>query len=247
MDVQDEHLRQLIAAVCQHPDRSREWRKAMSRLLYEIQELPEFKRYSNINNPSYSPDALNRTWEWFSRNIRNFQPRTSSVRSDLVRWLRNHLEWRRRDLNRERRRISELSLETSNLDENGENTTLSEQVSEDRRLLGTPSNPYVLSGLEIYLEQLQQQEQQCLVVKLANYIEQDPDKLLRKCHPRNHPECNAQVMCQKSLFIFKNPPDKIAVIARDYQINYQTLVSHWKSKAIPLLQEIAINFGYQPN
>lgn len=246
MDVQDEQMPQLIAAVLQHPDGSREWRKAMSRLLSEIQGLPEFKKYSNIDSPSYSPDALNRTWEWFSRNIRNFVPHTSSVRSDLVRWLRNHLEWRRKDSNRQRGRF-ELSLDESISDADGENTTWSEQVSEQGQLLGTRSNPYVLSGLEIYLEQLQQQEQQCLVVKLANYIEQDPDNLLRKCHPRNHLECNAQVMCQKSLFIFKNPPDTIADIAREYQINYQTLRSHWKSKVKPLLQEVAIQLGYQSN
>jgi hypothetical protein len=49
------------------------------------------------------------------------------------------------------------------------------------------------------------------------------------------------------LFIFKNPPDKLAVIARECQINYPTLVSHWKLKGIPLLQKIAIQLGYQPN
>ncbi|MEH1901888.1 MAG: hypothetical protein V7L04_10855 [Nostoc sp.] len=250
MDDQDERLRQLIAAVCQHPDGSREWRKAMSRLLILIQGLPEFKKYSSIDCPDHFLDALNQSLEWFSHNIRNFQPRTSTVRSDLVKWLKSYLYWRIKDLNSPsslRGKRFHLSLDESIMDADAEITTWLERVSEEGRLLGTPSNPYVLSGLEIYLEQLQQQSQQCLVANLADYIEQDPDKQLRNCYPRKHPECNCQVLSQRLLFIFKNPPDRLTDIARECQINYQTLVSHWKLKAIPLLQEVAIQLGYQSN
>ncbi len=87
MDEQDEQLRQLIAAVCQHPDQSQEWRKAMNRLLIVVQGLPKFRKYSRLDCPDYLLDALNRTWEWLSRNIRNFKPRTSFIRADLVEWI----------------------------------------------------------------------------------------------------------------------------------------------------------------
>ena len=114
-------------------------------------------------------------------------------------------------------------------------------------MLGTLSNPHILSGLEIYLEQQQRQSEQHLVIKLANYIEQDPNRKLKNCYPRQHPECNCQALSQRLLFIFKNPPDKLADIARECQINYQTLAWHWKRKALPLLQSIAIELGHQPN
>lgn len=250
MDNQDERLRQLIAAVCQQPDGSREWRKAMSRLLILIQGLPEFRKYSSIDCPDHFLDALNQSLEWFSHNIRNFQPRTSSVRSDLVKWLKSYLYWRIKDLNSPsslKIKRLHISLDESISDAEAEITTWLERVSEEGRLLGTPSNPYVLSGLEIYLEQLQQDSQQRLVANLAYYIEHDPDKQLQNCYPRKHPECNCQVLSQRLLFIFKNPPDTLADIARECQINYQTLVSHWKLKGIPLLQEVAIQLGYQSN
>ncbi|MEH2179047.1 hypothetical protein [Nostoc sp.] len=250
MDDRDERLRQLIATVCQHPDGSQEWRKAMSRLLILIQGLPEFRKYSSIDCPDYFLDALNQTLEWFSQNVRNFQPRTSSVGDDLIRWIKSYLYWRIKDLNSPSPlwgKKFHLSLDESILNPDAEITTWLERVSEQGQLLGTPANPYVLSGLEIYLENLQQQSQQRLVGNLAVYIEQDPDKQLQNCYPRKHPECNCQVLSQRLLFIFKNPPDTLADIARESQINYQTLVSHWKLKAIPLLQEVAIQLGYQSN
>lgn len=251
MDEQEERLRQLIAAACQHPDGSLEWRKAMSRLLIVIQGLPEFRKYTQLDCPDYFLDALNQTWEWFSRNIKNFKPRTSSIRTDLVKWLNSYLYWRLKDLKSPS--LPAGNIKYSSLDEtisdsdSVEIATWLERVSHEGQLLGTPSNPRVLSGLEIYLEQQQQESQQNIVASLALYIEQDPDKQLQNCYPRKHPECNCQVLSQRLLFIFKNPPDTLADVARECQINYQTLVSHWKLKAIPLLQEVAIQLGYQSN
>lgn len=245
MDNQEERLRQLIAAVYQYPDGSREWRKAMSRLIIVLQGLPEFRKYSSLDCPSYFLDALNQTWEWFSRNIRKFEPRTSSIRTDLVRWLNGYLYWRLQDSNSPTTHLP-LDEIISDADDGGIATWL-DRVSEQGQLLGTRSNPRVLDGLEIYIEQQQRQSEQRLVVSLALYIEQDPEGQLRNCHPHKYPECNCQILSQRLLFIFKNPPDKLADIARECQINYQTLVAHWKRKGIPLLQSIAIKLGYQPN
>jgi len=44
----------------------------------------------------------------------------------------------------------------------------------------------------------------------------------------------------------KEPPDKLKAIAKEFDIKYQTLVSFWKRKGLPLVQEIATQFGYQP-
>ena len=251
MDEHDERLRQLIATVCHHPDGSPEWRRAMSRLLIVVQRLPEFSRYSRLDCPDYLLDALNRTWEWLSRNIRNFKPRTSSIREDLVKWINGYLYWRTKDLASPdppsgTRLHYSLDAPISS-DDSQEKITHLEQLAEQGKLLVTPSNPSVLSGLEIYIEQLQRQSEQRIVLELALYIEQDPKKRLRNCYPRQHPHCNCQLLSKRLLFIFKNPPDRLADLAQEFNINYQTLVSHWKRKALPLLQTIAIELGYQHN
>lgn len=247
---QDENLRQLIAEACHYPDGTREWRKAMNRLLIVVQALPEFRKYVRPDSPDYFLDALNQTWEWFSRNIRNFEPRTSSLRTDLVKWLNGYLYWRIRD-GALHKSASEKGTKFS-LDEaipgleSGDVTTWIERISEQGQMVGTPSNPTVLSGLEAYVEHLQAQSDQQIASNLADYIEHDPERKLRDCYPRKHPECNCQTLAQRLLFVFKNPPDKLTDIARECQINYQTLVSHWKLKGLPLLQQIAIDLGYHP-
>lgn len=247
MDEQDERLRQLITTVCQHPDASPEWRRATNRLLIVVQGLPEFRKYSRIDCPDYLLDALNRTWEWFSRNIRNFEPRTSSIREDLVRWINSYLYWRVRDL-ASANSLSKHSLDETIKDSDGvESTTKLELLSEQGQMLGGRFNTPTLSGLDAHIEQLQRQSEQRLVLNLELYIEQDSEGKLRSCYPRKHPECNCQLLSQRLLSIFKDPPDKLADIAREFNINYQTLVSHWKQKGIPLLQAIAIELGYQPN
>ena len=215
---QEEHLRQLIAAVYQHPDSSREWRIAMNQLLIFLQGLPEFRNYSRPGCCDYYLDALNKTWEWLCRNLRNFQPRTSSNLTDLVRWINGYLRWRLRD----------LSSPNSHLP-----------------LLDPDQLPGNYSGLDSYCENLERQSKQHLVVMLEEYVQQDPDGRLRNCHPRRHPECNCQVLAQRLLF--NNPRDRLADIAREYQVNYATLVAHWNRIARPLLQSIVIELGYNPN
>ena len=247
MDEQDERLRQLIAAVYQHPDGSLEWRRAMSRLLIVIQGLPEFRKYSRLDCPDYFLDGLNLTWEWLSRNIRKFEPSTSSIREDLVKWINGYLYWRIKDLATPNPR-RDYPLDHPIKGSDGvESTTLGERITEQGQILGTPSNPSILSGLEIYIEQLQKQSEQRVVLELALYIEQDPKKKLRNCYPRDHPDCNCQLLSKRLLFIFKDPPDKLTDIAQEFNINYQTLVSHWKRKGLPLLQTIARELGYQPH
>ena len=247
MDEQDERLRQLIANVNQHPDGSPEWRRAMSRLLVVIQGLPEFRKYSRLDCPDYLFDGLNRTWEWLSRNIRKFEPRTSSIREDLVKWINGYLYWRVKDLATPNF-LSEYRLDDTTKDSDGvEITTWLDRLSDQGQMVGSTSNPSVLSGLEIYIEQLQKQSEQRVVLELADYIEQDPKSKLQNCYPRDHPECNCQLLSQRLLFIFKDPPDRLTDIAQEYNINYQTLVSHWKRKGLPLLQTIAIELGHQPH
>jgi hypothetical protein len=234
---EDERLRQLIAVVCQYPDATPEWRRAMHRLLIVIQGLPEFSKYSLPGRPDYFLDALNRTWEWLSREIRNFKLQTSSIRADLVKWINGYLYWRIKDL-RPSEASSPISLDTP-IGNPAEGATFLDLQSE------TGISPPTLSDLDSYIRQLQKEEIQRTGLELELYIEQDPEGRLRRCHPRREPDCNCQLLSQR--LCLKHPPDSLANIAWELNINYQTVAAHWRRKGLPLLQQIAIELGYQHN
>ena len=91
----EQHLRQLIGEVCQHPLNTPKRRKAMNRLLIEIQQLPGLAKSSH---PDYL-DALNRTLEWANRSICDqFDWGEPEVQKRLVQWLNKYLYWRIKDL-----------------------------------------------------------------------------------------------------------------------------------------------------
>jgi hypothetical protein len=243
MDEQERVLRQLLENVLQQPDNSKEWRRAIGRLLIYLQELPEFTRYSQPNSPAYFLDALNRTWEWFSRELRSFNPRTDSLHQDLVRWINGYLYWRIRDGAAQNLSIG-LSLDQPmGTDESGVISSWLDRIATSGEIVGKGFTPPSLSGLETYIEKLQTEATQAVGLALETYIEQDPDRKLQKSHLRQQPECNSQMLAQRILL--KHPPDKLTDIARDFNANYQTLNSHWKLKTLPLLRDLAIEFGYQ--
>ncbi|MEG3929541.1 hypothetical protein [Microcoleus sp. D3_18a_C4] len=100
------------------------------------------------------------------------------------------------------------------------------------------------TGIEQLIEQEQSKNKQRIGRKLWQYIEDDPDGKLRNSYPDNKPEANCQVLARRLLL--KDPPDKFSVIAKELNINYQTFKSHWKRTGLPLVKEIALKFGYQP-
>jgi hypothetical protein len=125
----------------------------MRQLLIAVQGLPEFRQYSRPHCPDYLLDALNQTWEWLSRNIRNFKPRTSEIRDDLVKWINGYLYWQIRDLAQPNSLVGHSLDKTTKDWDSVEIATKVEQLS-------TPT----LSGLEAHIEQLQRQSQQSLYV-----------------------------------------------------------------------------------
>jgi hypothetical protein len=246
MDEQDEKLHQLLDLIRQSPSGSLEWRRSLGRLLLLIQKFPEFRKYTHSGCPPYYLDALNRTLEWLSREIHNFQPRpNSSIRSDLVKWVNGYLYWRLKDA------ATAGTSEWQSLDEPiyefdaATRVTAIDQLADQRHVIGQGNAIPGLSGLERYIEQLEHQSEQQVVNQLEVYIEQDPEERLRRCYPRRHPECNGQLLSQRRCL--KDPPDSLAELAREFDLNYQTMVSHWKLKVVPLLQEIAIELGHQPH
>ncbi len=81
------------------------------------------------------------------------------------------------------------------------------------------------------LEQEEQERQQ----KLKKAIEE----LNRPS--QNYPQCTCGEIAKRH--ILKQPPDKIAKIARDLELNYQTVNSHWRRNCKPLLAEIWKQFN----
>lgn len=231
--VVDEQLRDLIDEVCRYKDPSPERQKALNRLLMVIQQLPAIYKSSHQDYPQ----ALNLTWEWVSRTIHTFEPRSSSLQQSLVTWINGYLKWRIRDLYAPDNQYS-ISLDQSISNDEGNQTTLLEQLPD--RQFTTPS----LDLLEIKIVQIQEAERQRLGQQVRQYIQQDKEKKLTGCHPRKHPECNCQLLAMRLLL--QKPPQRIADVAREFNVNNQTLYSHWKNNCLPLLQEIGRHFGYQP-
>ncbi|OCR02745.1 hypothetical protein BCD67_19740 [Oscillatoriales cyanobacterium USR001] len=226
MDDLDERLSALIAEVRHNPANSRKWRSAMHKLLWEIQQLPGLKKSAHQDYP----EALNRTFEWVSREIAKFEPRSPSVSKSLVNWINGYLSWRIKDLYSPDK-DAPISLDAPLAVDAGETTRL--ELLPDFRL----------SGLEGMIESIQKEPTQRIAIQLELYIEQDPEGKLKNSYPRSYPQCNCQLL---SLRIrLKDPPDKFQDLAEELSVKYTTLNSHWKRKCEPLLQEIARTLGYK--
>ena len=227
----NEQLEQLIEAACQHPEGSHEWRKAMHRLLIELQRLPGIKQSSH---PDYL-DALNQTFGWVSRNICKEFVSRGSLQISLVNWINGYLHWRIRDL---------YSSKTSN------SVSLDMPVKSEREkslvelLSQTNLKTPTLNGLDGYIERLQKQKQQRIAMDLELYIEQDSSKKLRSCHPNAYPQCNCQLLIQRRYL--QSPPNTFSNIAKELNMPPMKLTNHWYGRCKPLLQAIALDLGYQP-
>lgn len=232
MGVNSQELIQLIEKVRSQPQGSPKRQKALSKLLLEVQKLPNLK---SSDHPKY-PDALNRTWEWFAKNIERFEYEPEEVEKQLTNWINGYLGWRIKDLYTPDDAYQPSADEP--FPDNDDNRTRQDTISNEDALIPT------LDGLEGYIENLQKQNIQRIGLEVELYLENDPDNRLKQCHPREKPDCNAQVLAQR--IFLKEPPDKLKAIAREFDIKYQTLVSFWKRKGLPLVQEIATQFGYQP-
>ncbi|RAM50040.1 MAG: hypothetical protein C6Y22_19855 [Hapalosiphonaceae cyanobacterium JJU2] len=226
MDDLEQQLIGLITQIRQHVPKSRQWRLAMNRLLREIQQFPGLLKSSH---PDY-PAALNLTFEWVSKNISEFEPYSESVAESLVRWVNGYLRWRIQDLYSPDKNAP-LSLDAPLASDFGEITLLDK----------LPNS--TLSGLDGLIENSQRESKQRIGLELELYIEQDPEEKLKNSYPRSSVECNCQFLSQR--LILKEPPDKVAEIARELSLPYTTVNSHWNRNCKPMLQKIAEYLGYK--
>ena len=206
----------------------------MNRLLIAMQRLPGLVRSRHLDYL----EALDRTWEWVSRDICRFQQRPHlSIQEGLVKWINGYLYWRIRDLaGVEIAGQERLDKAIGNAVGDRPITRL-DQISE-----GDSQKVPMLSSLDAHIEIMKTQAKRNIAFSLEQLIEEDPEGELRSCHPRKHPQCNCQVLSQRVLL--KHPPDKFSTISRDLDVNYQTMKSHWEKKCKPLLQKLAGDLGY---
>ena len=208
---QDELLCQLILTICSHPRDNLQRRKSMERLLLKLQRLPKLSK-------SFHPDALeavNKTWEWLDNNLHNFDPRSSPIRDSLMTWINGNLRYRIRDL---------YAAKPKNM--------VSLDIIERSKFYHS-----YFGSVDAYIEQLEADENQILAQKIAQYIHGDPEAKLRKCYPKNRPDCNCQIIAKK-LFL-QQSPEKLSAIARQLNINTQTIHSFWRRKGFARVRSIA--------
>ncbi|GGA26254.1 hypothetical protein [Okeania sp. KiyG1] len=220
----EDQLQNLITQIKQYQNPSPERQKAINRLLILIQQLPGL--YSSSHQDYL--EAFNRTLEWVCKNIQSFEPRPPSWERSFVVWINGYLKWRIQDLYTPDNRYESLDKLISN--EGEKLTTLGEIL---------PANS--LSLLEQKIAELQKAKRQRQGESVRQYIETDPEEKLRSSHPKKHPECNCQVLAIQ--LNFTEPPNKISDICKEINISKQTVYSHWKRRCIPLLREIANQFG----
>jgi hypothetical protein len=217
MDESEQQLCQCLDVLRGHPKNSKEWQRAMHRLFVVLQNLPEFKKYTQPGRPAYFLEALNLTWEWVYREISNFKPTSHSIRQDMVRWINGYLYWRVRDLMVQHNTFPPSLDQPFTNNDNDEMSSWLDRVLPSGKLAGKNFQPPPLSGLTAYIERQQAKALQNCALQLEIYIEADPDHKLRDSHPRSVPTCNSQLLAQRILL--KSPPDKLSEIAREFQIN----------------------------
>ncbi|NEQ85169.1 MAG: hypothetical protein F6K26_35060 [Moorea sp. SIO2I5] len=236
MTMTDQQLLALINKICGNQDfQSEERRRDIHRLLLECQQFP------GLLKPPYPLDleALDQTWEWVIKNICAFEPKPDlPVQTSLLRWINGYLKWRIHDLRvKQAGQHSRESSLNAKINKNSENPTeLIDQLPDGG--FETPT----LNGIDAYIEKLKKQEIQETFEQLEGYVEEDPDYSFQTCHPRKRPDCNCQLLCQRLLF--KYPPEKLTHISRELDIKYDTIISHWKRKCLPLLQKKLKDLGY---
>jgi len=229
----DEKLRKLLKDVQQKAPNSLEWRVSMRRLLIKIEK---FNGLLTCSHHDYL-DALNRTWEWVCRNIRNFKPLLPLVEESLVSWVNSYLYWRIKDLYIENRR-NFPSLEEL-MEKNEEESSLL------NHLLDSKWNIESCGWLENYIEQSDIQKIRQIGLALEQAVEADIESRLKTIYLQEKPKCNCKLLSQRLLF--KDPPDKLTSISRELEANPKTLLSHWNKKCKPCLQKMAIELNYRPN
>jgi len=228
----DTELIRLFETICQFPANSPEKVKALNRFIILCQKNLSLIKDKHLDYP----EALNKTWKWVSENLNKFQSSSPSFSHSLQRWINGYLYWRIKDLY---------------ITNTAPNVSIKPLVTYGEEFSETGFVTPTLSGLDAFEKSEEEKQLNLVIEEIRRYVEADPDCILRKFHPRGHPECNCQLLIKR--LIFQNPPDTLANLAKEFGINYQNVNTRWqhtkRQNCRQMLKEIAHKIakkhGYQ--
>jgi hypothetical protein len=240
---EDERLMQSILAVWATKPGGFARKRAMEGLIRYVQKSPQMLKSSSR---SYQ-EALNETWLWLTKHIDDFDSTICSKKGEFTddsnpknsltdrffRWVRTNLMFRLRDLEVDAATFESLSLDVSFDNEEGRAFTPELASTE----------PDSISEI------LNQQLANDFTVKLEKYLEEDPESRMLACHLTQHPQCNCYELVKRLLLAV--PPMRKTAVAKELNVNYDAMNSHWNRKCRKILQEIsyeiANSLGYDLN
>jgi predicted DNA-binding protein YlxM (UPF0122 family) len=194
-----------------------------------IDQIPEIKNYLDPYLKSYYEQALPMTERDVQQNIKRFVERyeldmaeidckiadnANQVRDCFIKWVKMILTADCRDVRRKKSPRMVSIYEQIKSSKDGPFLKVEDFIS-DRTAEGLPK----LSGLEKWLQENQRANQIKIAPKIREYIEIDPDEKLRRCHPRNKPDCNCQVLLK--LFLLEE--ETVTAIAKKLNVSRATI------------------------
>jgi hypothetical protein len=250
----DEQLRQLLQLLKDSQEGSKEQERLKNQLCQLIPHLPGISKhpYPNIDLEEMMQEAycgFLKTLSAFLRGIELDNLAADVLRTRVVQRFNKTLKNKVCDqYRRMQQQIFTVSFDAPITSNRGEEFEAQEPIDHTTK-----------NGIEQLIEREQAQNKQRIGRKLWQYIEDDPTGELRNSYPsekidktkpnnpenrRPRPDANSHVLALGLLL--QDPPDKLSEIARELNIDYQTLHSHWKRTGLVLVKEIALKFGYQP-
>lgn len=253
----DEQLRQLLQLLKDSQEGSKEQERLKNQLCQLIPDLPGIRKhpYPNIDLEEMMQEAycgFIKTLSVFLRGIDLDSLAADVLRTRVVQRFNKTLKNKVYDqYRRMQQQIFTVSFDAPITSNPGEEFEAQEPIDDTTK-----------NGIEQLIEREQAHNKQRIGRKLWQCIEDDPTGELRNSYPnekidktqpntpenrRPRPDANCHILAVRLLL--KDPPDKLSVIARELNIDYQTLNSHWKRTGFELVKEIgnriAKECGYQ--
>jgi len=255
----DEQLRELLQLLKDSEKGSHEQKRLTNELSRLIPQLTGFRKTRDANPNIDFEGAVNEAYGGFFKTFPTFlhqldlDNNAEQLRERLVRRFNQIIKHKLAD---QYRKLNQQPFTVSL------NAPIKSKKGEDFDSEGVPDDTTEI-GIEQLIAREQAQNRQHIGRKLWQCIEDDPTGELRNSYPnekiddsrpntpenrRPRPDANSHVLALRLLL--KEPPDKLSVIARELNIDYQTLNSHWKRTGKELVKQlaskIAIECGYQP-
>jgi hypothetical protein len=210
-------------------------------LALAIDQLPEVKKYLGPGWLPYYDRALETTQRDVQRNINRFPQMyklnmgdvdhkntsdSAQVRKCFINWVLMILKRDCHDIKRAEKNKPKI-ISTSTFMRGDDGLTVEETMADDLKITG--------------IKRLLEEERRFMGRKIKRYIEEDPEMMLRNCHPRNRPNLHCQIMAQKLLL--QEPPLRPRELAKELEVPEQTVYDRWKNYCLPLLLQIAQELG----